>query len=427
MEIESAKLIYKYFPALSHKNFRYFWIGQCISLIGTWMQNIGQSWLVYTLTKSPFLLGLVNTLQFLPVLLFSLFAGALIDIFPKKKILLITQCSSMVLALILAILVWTGYVQYWHVLILATLLGFVNTIDMPTRQAFVAEIASKKDLMNAVALNSVIFNAARILGPAIAGFLMAYFGISFCFFANAISFAAVIFGLTRVNVISSFKPRNDRSIIKEMFNMEVFQGIKEGLIYIYKNGILFRTLMAATAVTTFAMNFNVLVPVFAKSVLGQGEKEFGLLMSIMGVGSLVGALTLAVTSKKGPKKFHQNFGSVIISLLLIAIGLNTSYYLTAVLLMCIGFFVVSFNATNNSMLQMNAKDEFRGRVSSAYTLINAGSTPIGSLYAGTIADRFGGGMGFTACGLATLTLFLSVMWLTRRRSAEAKDTVSTVT
>lgn len=414
--ISAKNIINEYFPALSHKNFRYFWIGQCISLIGTWMQNIGQSWLVYTLTDSPFLLGLVNTLQFLPMLLFSLFAGALIDIFPKKKILLFTQAASMLLAFTLAILVWTDKVQYWHVLILAALLGLVNTIDMPTRQAFVAEIAGKKDLMNAVALNSVIFNTARILGPAIAGFLMAYLGISFCFFANAASFVAVLLGLTRIKVDSKFEKTINNGFMKEVFNKKVFTGIKEGLIYIYKNGILFRTLMAATAVTTFAMNFNVLVPVFAKSVLGQDEKGFGLLMSIMGLGSLLGAMLLAVTSKKGPKKFYQNYGSIIISILLIAVGINRSYYLTAALLIFTGFFVVSFNATNNSILQMNAKDEFRGRVSSAYTLINAGSTPIGSLYAGIIADRFGGGMGFIACGLATLTVFVSIMWLTGRKT-----------
>jgi MFS family permease len=419
-------LINQYFPALSHKNYRYFWIGQCISLIGTWMQNMGQSWLVYTLTKSPFLLGLVNTLQFLPVLLFSLFAGALIDIFPKKTILLVTQTASMILALILALLVWTDKVQYWHVLILATLLGLVNTIDMPTRQSFNVEIASKKDLMNAVALNSVIFNAARILGPAIAGFLMAYLGIAFCFFANAISFMAVIFGLTRINVNGNFKPGNGSGILKRMFNMEVLLGVKEGLIYIYKNGILFRTLMSATAVTTFAMNFNVLIPVFAKSVLGQGEKGYGLLMSIMGLGSLIGAVALAVTSKRGPKMFYLKYGTIIISLLLIGIGFNKSYYLTAALLVLVGFNTVSFNATNNSILQINAKDEFRGRVASAYTLINAGSTPIGSLYAGFAADRFGGGMGFIACGFATLIVFILVMWLTRVKSTETIDATNAI-
>lgn len=419
-------LINQYFPALSHKNYRYFWTGQCISLIGTWMQNIGQSWLVYTLTKSPLLLGLVNTLQFLPVLLFSLFAGALIDIFPKKKILLVTQTTSMILALILALLVWTGKIQYWHVLILATLLGLVNTIDMPTRQSFNVEIASKKDLMSAVALNSVIFNAARILGPAFAGFIMAYKGIAFCFFANSVSYIAVIFGLTRINVNGNFKPSNGSNLVKKIFNMEVLLGVKDGLVYIYKNGILFRTLMSATAVTTFAMNFNVLVPVFAKSVLGQGEKGFGLLMSIMGIGSLLGAITLAVTSKRGPKNFYQKYGSIIISLLLIAIGLNRSYYLTAALLIFIGFYTVSFNATNNSILQINAKDEFRGRVASAYTLINAGSTPIGSMYAGIISDRFGGDMGFIACGLATFTVFALVMWFTRVKSNETIDSSSAI-
>lgn len=417
-------LISTHFPALTHRNFRSFWLGQCVSLIGTWMQNIGQSWLVYTLTDSPFLLGLVSTLQFLPILLFSLFAGSLIDIFPKKRLLMITQTAAMLLALTLATLVLTGWVQYWHILILATLLGFVNTIDMPTRQSFVAELVDRKDLFNAVALNSVIFNGARILGPALAGILMATFGIAFCFFINAASFMAVLFGLSRITVSGSVKEYGG-SALKQIFNIDVFIGIKEGLVYIYKSGILFRTLITALAVTTFAMNFNVLIPVFARSVLAQGETGFGLLMSIMGIGSLCGSLLLAVTKKMGALKFHQNYGPIVIGLLYVAIGLNRNFYLTGALLMCAGFFLVSFNATNNSTLQINSKDEFRGRVSSAFTLITVGSTPIGSLYSGAISDRFGGGMGFVACGTATLILFLSVMWWTRHKAENTPDKIET--
>ena len=183
------------FTALKHKNFRYYWIGMCVSLIGTWMQNIAQPWLAYTLTNSPFLLSLIGIVQFTPMLIFSLFAGVIIDKFSKKKILLFTQTASLVITLVLAILVWTGKIQYWHILIMATMLGIVNTIDMPSRQSIIIELVGKEDLMNAIALNSMVFNLARIVGPAIAGIVMGYAGIAVCFFANSISFAAVVVGL----------------------------------------------------------------------------------------------------------------------------------------------------------------------------------------------------------------------------------------
>lgn len=427
MMMQSAKsLVDKYFPALNHKNFRYFWFGQIVSQIGVWMQNIGQAWLVYTLTDSPLLLGLVTTLQFLPILLFSLFAGVLIDITPKKRLLLITQSASMVLAFALAILVWTGWVQYWHVLILATLTGFVNTVDMPTRQSFVVEITSKKDLMNAVAMNSMVMTSTRIIGPALAGILMSSLGIAFCFFANALGFIPAIFSLTRINVVSSVKPRSSESIMKEIFNVNVFRGIKEGLVYIFNSKVLFRTLLAGAIVTMFMMNFNVLIPVFARSVLGQDEKGFSFLMSIMGVGSFTGAITLAITSKKGPQKLHQYFGPVIATIFYMVIGFNRSFALTAILLICSGFFLLSFAATNNSTLQIHAKDEFRGRVSSVYTLVSMGSTPIGSLFVGAVSSRFGGGWGYTGSGLACLILFLTAMGLTRKMKDKSVDTISAV-
>jgi len=183
------------FIALKHKSFRYYWIGMCVSLIGTWMQNIAQPWLAYTLTNSPFLLSLIGIVQFTPMLIFSLFAGVIIDKFSKKKILIFTQSASLMVTLILAILVWSGKIQYWHILVMSIILGIVNTIDMPSRQSIIIELVGREDLMNAIALNSMVFNVARIIGPALAGLVMGYAGIAVCFFANAISFAAVLISL----------------------------------------------------------------------------------------------------------------------------------------------------------------------------------------------------------------------------------------
>ncbi len=229
----------EHFPALTHRNFRIFWTGQCVSLIGTWMQNIGQSWLVLKITDSSFKLGLVSALQFTPVLLFSLFAGVFVDRFQKKKILLFTQTSLMILAFILATLTATNLIKYWHILILATILGFVNNIDMPARQAFIVELVGKEDLMNGITLNSAIFNAARLLGPAVAGFVMGLFGIAVCFYLNALSFIAVICGILMIRI----PPKSGNDTPPQKTSKPVLDNIKEGLRYIRKTPVVFITVM----------------------------------------------------------------------------------------------------------------------------------------------------------------------------------------
>lgn len=397
------------FTALKHKNFRYYWIGMCISLIGTWMQNIAQPWLAYTLTKSPFLLSLIGTLQFTPVLLFSLFAGVVIDKFSKKKILLFTQSASLVIALVLALLTWTGYIQYWHILVLATALGLVNTLDMPTRQSFVIELVGREDLMNAIALNSSVFNLARIIGPALAGIIMGYAGTAACFFINSISFAAVVISLIFI------KPIEVQHAFKK--GSKIFTDIKDGLKYIYKHDILFNTIMVMAVIGTFAMNFSVLVPVFATEILMQQEAGFGFLMSLMGVGSLIGALLVATMSKSDSKKFVAfilGAAPAIIGAFLILTAFTRSYILTGLCLAMTGLSFVSFSSTANSTMQLNSKDEYRGRVMSVYSLVFAGSTPIGNLYAGLISEHFGANVGFAACG-AIIILLLILLYISRER------------
>ncbi|MCX7773304.1 MAG: MFS transporter, partial [Clostridia bacterium] len=345
----------------------------CISLIGTWMQNIAQPWLAYSLTKSPFLLSLVGALQFTPMLLFSLFAGVLIDRFPKKKILLVTQSASLVITMVLATLVFLGNVQYWHILVAATALGFVNTLDMPARQAFVVELVGKEDLMNAIALNSSVFNIARIIGPALAGAVMAMAGVAACFYANSISFAAVIIGLFYIKpLVQAERKKKETKILSD---------IKEGIQYILREKEILQTLITVAIVGTFAINFSVLVPVFAKVILKQQEAGFGFLMSFMGVGSFIGAMVIASLSKSGPKRFILTVVPYLISAMLILTGLTNAYVLTGFGLAATGLFFVSFSSTANSTIQLRTRDEYRGRVMSVYTLVFGGSTPIGNLYA----------------------------------------------
>jgi len=386
------------FISLKHKNFRYYWIGMCISLIGTWMQNIAQPWLAYSLTNSPFLLSLIGILQFTPVLIFSLFAGIIVDKYSKKKILICTQSASLVITLILAILVWTGNVQYWHILVLATALGIVNTIDMPTRQSIVIELVGKEYLMNGIALNSMSFNLARIIGPGIAGVVMVYYGVAACFFVNAISFAAVLISLFFIQVKPmERKPKKSANAIIE---------IKDGLKYIYNNKILLNTILVVTIVGTFAPNFSVLVPVFAKVILNQNEAGFGILMSFMGLGSFAGAIFIATLSTSGPKKHYIYATPFLIGTALIITGYTSVYLLTGIFLAITGFFFIIFASTANSIVQLNSGNEYRGRVMSVYTLVFAGSTPLGNLYAGILTEHFNARIGFAACGAIIIVLMV---------------------
>jgi predicted MFS family arabinose efflux permease len=408
-----ASFINQHFHALTHANFRYLWLGQCVSLIGTWTQNIGQAWLVLTLTGSPFLLGLVGTIQFLPITVFSLFAGVLIDRFPKKTILLITQTVSMLLAFTLAVLVFTHTVKFSYILVLAFLLGLSNTFDMPTRQSFNVEIVGKEDLMNAIALNSTTFNLARIIGPAIGAMLMAYLGAGWCFLLNGLSFLAVIYGLLQIQTTSYVRPKkSDTGILKE---------IKDGITYMANDKLLAQTILLVAVVGTLAYNFNVLIPVFTKNVLHMGEKTYGLLMSCLGLGSLIGALAVSFRSRRGPKLSTSIIFSLLISLMLGLNGLFHSPFLSGTLLMMTGICNILFATNANSTLQFHSKDEYRTRVMSVYSLVFAGSTPVGNLFAGYTADRVGANGAYLWSGLLCLVpclLIIIVYWKKGTRSPE---------
>jgi len=376
--------IFSCFPALRHHNYRLFWFGQCISLIGTWMQNIGQSWLVLELTHSALKLSIVSAMQFLPMMLFSLYAGTLVDRFPKRKLLIITQTSLALLAVILATITYLGIVQYWHVLILALLLGVVNTLDMPTRQSFFIELVGREDLMNAIALNSSIFNLARIIGPAVAGLLIGLVGIAICFYLNALSFLAVIASLWVMKIPG-------RAAVKENIGTpsHALYDIREGIHYIRKNKIIKQPLLLLACLSIFVMNFNVMIPVFAQQNLSQNATGYGLLMTSMGLGSFVGALALAVRSKIGPNLTYLLGGAFGMSLFVGLMGFEKSYILACITLFMVGICSIVFTALVNSTIQLNSVDNMRGRVMSVYALVFGGVVPIGSLFAGNTTEYLG--------------------------------------
>jgi len=399
--MQKSSMINTIFRSLRHRNFRLFFSGQLVSLIGTWMQNVGQAWLVLELTHSSFKLGVVSALQFAPMLFLSFFAGPLVDYFSKRKIIIVTQTILMLLAFTLAILDFTGVVRYWHVLILATLLGIVNTIDMPARQSFIIEMVGKEDLMNAIAMNSSIFNAARAVGPAIAGLLIGAAGTVLCFFVNGLSFLAVLWGLLLMKFESApaSEPRT----------YHIVEDVKEAIRYIKATPVVMVTILLVAVISIFATNFTVLVPIFARQELHRDAAAFGFLLSSFGVGALIGAVSLAVLSRHGPKPAVLLGGGMGLSLTLIMIGLQKTYGITALLLVLSGWCMVTFFGMANTTVQLNTEDRLRGRVMSVYTFTFGGLTPFGSLFAGTVAHWIKAPLTFAVGGLICGIVFLIVI------------------
>lgn len=389
--------------ALKHRNFRLFWIGQCVSLVGTWMQNMAQAWLVLELTKSAFWLGFVGTIQFLPMLTLSLYAGTVIDRFPKKKMLLLTQAMMAALAAILALDTWLGTVALWHILVMAAMLGIANTFDMPTRQAFMIELVGREDLMNAIVLNSSIFNAARVVGPSVAGFLIEVLGIGWCFFINAVSFVPVIAGIAMIKL----KKRQVGAEAREQKN--AWQEIKVGLNYVKTTKNILVPMAILAVLSIFAMNFNVIIPLYTKNVFHGGADKFGFLMAANGIGALAGSVVLAARSSGGPKFRTLTvaaFGMCIFELLLVPVK---TYSLAYLLLGLIGVCLITFSTTTNSIIQVQTPHHLRGRVMSIYTLVFAGFSPIGSFFTGTVAHAWGAPATIGLSALISLGLITGIV------------------
>lgn len=386
------------FRSLRHRNFRLFWSGQLISLIGTWMQTLAQSWLVLELTGSSLKLGVVTALQFLPILLFSFFTGPFIDRFPKRRIIIFCQTALMLQALLLAVLVWSGAVRYWHVAVLAAVLGVTNTVDMPARQAFIIELVGREDLMNAIGLNSSIFNAARAVGPALAGMLIAAAGTAVCFLLNAVSFLAVLAGLFLMDA--------GREQPSPGSSFRIGEDIREALHHIRSSPDMLIAISLVAVVSIFGANFNVLVPVFSRIELHRDASALGFLMSSFGAGALLGAASLTYLSRFGPRRSFL-FGSGLgLSLFLVLIGLQKSYGTTALLLAFCGWCIVTFFGTANTMVQLKSDDRLRGRVMSIYTMAFGGLSPVGSLFAGTVSHWLSSPLTFALGGVCSGVFFL---------------------
>jgi len=366
--------------AFRHRDFRLFWFGQLVSLIGTWMQSVAQAWLVLELTNSPFRLGLVGTLQFAPMLVLSFFAGALADRLPKRRLVMVSQSVLFAQALLLAGLVQFGRVQYWHVAVLALLYGVANTVDMPTRQAFIVEMVGRDDLMNAIALNSAMFNAARIVGPALAGFAIAHWGTPVAFFVNALSFLPVLVILAVIRAEGMPRAPTGRSMGEE---------IREGIRYAVRTPRVALTMAMVLAVGGFLFNYNVLVPLFARDVLGQGARGFGLLMATLGAGAVIGAVALAALGRGRPSVAAVAVPALVLSACTALLAALRSVPVAAPVLFVMGFCGILFMAGSNSTVQLTVPDELRGRVMSLHTLVFAGSTPFGAFLIGSVAEAAG--------------------------------------
>lgn len=370
--------------ALRHRNFRLFWFGQMISLVGTWMQSVAQAWLVLLLTHDPLWLGVVAAVQFTPVLVLGLFGGIVADVLPKRRTVMGTQSVLMLLALVLAGLSWTGVVQVWHILVLAVCLGFVNAVDMPTRQAFVMEIVGREDVANAVALNSAMFNAARIVGPAIAGLVIGVVGVTICFLLNGLSFVAVIVGLAAMREADLHV--GDR-LARPHSVGEVGANLAEGLRYVRHTPVVLLAVCLVGLISTLGMNFNVLMPPMAENVLDVGATGFGFLMSAMGFGSLVAALGVAALRR--PRLSVLLAGGFALGSLEAAFAWIRFFPLSLAAVFLAGAGAIAMSATANSAIQLAVPDALRGRVMSVYMTVFAGSTPVGGLLAGWLASSFG--------------------------------------
>ena len=366
--------------ALRHRNFQLFFSGQLISLIGTWMQNIAQSWLVYRLTGSSLLLGAVGFAGQIPVFLIAPIGGATADRYNRHRVVIATQVASMLLAFVLAGLTLSGRVQVWHIFVLAALLGVVNSFDIPGRQSFLVDMVGKEDLMNAIALNSSMFNGARIVGPAIAGVLVASIGEGWCFFANGISYIAVIGGLLMMRVEA---PR------KLAVGSSPWEHIVEGFRFVMSAGPIRTLLLLLGLVSLVAMPYTVLMPVFADRILHGGARGLGILMGSTGIGALLGALTLASRSGLSGLGRWIALSCGGFGVFLILFSLSRSFWLSTALLVPVGFCMMLEMSSSNTLIQAMVPDELRGRVMAVYSMMFMGMAPFGALLAGALADRIG--------------------------------------
>jgi MFS family permease len=404
--------------AFQHRNYRLWFGGQLTSLVGTWMQTVAQGWLILQLTGDPFLLGVVAAMQWIPVMVLGLFGGLITDALPKRKTLVATQAVKMTLSFAMFALVFSGTVQVWHVMVLALLGGLTNVVDMPTRQAFSVEMVGREDVGNAVALNSAMFNGARILGPAVAGLTIGAFDISTAFFVDAVSFLAVLIALLAMR---DSELRHVPPIARPTSVGEVFSGLREGLGYVRHTPLVLLSVLVVGLVSTFGMNFQVVIPPLTEEILHSDATGYGFLMAASGAGSLVAALYIAFSPRSRVGLIAG--GALLLGFMEIALGMSEAFLLSLVLMFFVGLGAIAMAATANTTIQLAVPDQLRGRTMAVYTTVFAGSTPIGGLLMGYVASRFGvaeamvmGGVVCTVIGGAAFA------WIRRSRAASGVET-----
>lgn len=365
---------------LKIKEFRAYWIGQIISLSGTWMQQIAQSWLVYVLTKSAFYLGLISFLASFPALLFTLFGGVIADRYPRRNILIVTQCLSCLPAVILAILIHLNVINIWHIATASFILGVATAFDMPARQAFITEIVSHEMITTAVALQSISFNIARIAGPVLAGFIVTHLSFYMCFYLNALSFIPLIL------ILLSIKPDFPLSASE---NSSFRKSLKEGFRFLLKNEQILYTICAVGIFTLFGLSFMTILPIIAGEILNVGAKGFGIIVSSIGAGSLLAGILIALKKDIKEKLNHIFRASLLFPVAIFGIAFFNEFYITISFAFIIGFALVNFFIVSNSFIQHQTEQRLRGRVMSFFSFVFLGFTPIGNLLAGVLVDRFG--------------------------------------
>lgn len=403
------------FSALRHRNYRLYFFGQAISVTGTWMQSLAMSWLVLSLTSSAIKLALVNVLQFAPTLVFGLIAGVVADRVPKRSLLVVTQSIAALCSAVLAFLIWTDHIDLWHVYLLALIVGINNSFDMPARQAFVSEmVGNKADLPNAIALNSTLFNMGRLVGPALAGLVLGAFGVAICFLVDALSYLAVIISLLMMHISPAVKAARRNNPL---------ESLREGLAYVRATPVVGYLVVFAGLVGVFGINFNVWMPLLAKQEIDTGPGGFGLLMSSLGIGALVGALALAFRSK-GASVERMIATGLVLGIGEITLGLATDIAPRLSLAMAIsavvGFGLTSTMAMANTVVQSTAPDELRGRVMSVYIMVSTGVAPLGALLAGAVANATNTSISILLGGIITT---LSAIWLAQRLQIRTRSLV----
>lgn len=397
------------FRALRHRNFRLFISGQIVSLVGTWMQNVSQSWLVYRLTHSALLLGTASFCSQIAVFALAPVGGLAADRFSRQKLVIVTQTLSMFQAFALAALTLTGRVQVWHVMALAGMLGVINAFDMPGRQSLVIHMASQEDLLPAISLNSAVFNAARVLGPGVAGVVVAALGEGVCFLLNGVSFLAVIACLAMMRI-----PPVERKPATA-----ALRHLADGFRYGWNHVAVRRVLGLMAAATVAGTPVIVLIPFFAGDIFHRGSRGLGFLMAAMGCGAVVGTLVLARHAKVADLPRVMTYGGIAVGCTYLAFALSPWYWFSLAVMPVMGYFVVRQMASANTTIQTTIPDEYRGRVMALYSMTVVGLVPFGSLAAGALAGRFGARAVVAMGGVLAMAAAVAFGWSVREKKIAA--------